>query len=121
MDESPVEGAEWWLPEWRSDLDDSCLKPSDGIEPPYSPAQMRPSGWLALELDTSTLDVESLDDREVVDAIVGFDRVASWASARQARLLAEFARRRPGDDPQAISSDRPRSRAATRPTRSGWR
>ncbi len=107
MDESPVEGAEWWLPEWRSDLDDSCLKPSDGIEPPYSPAQMRPSGWLALELDTSTLDVESLDDREVVDAIVGFDRVASWASARQARLLAEFARRRPGDDPQAISSDRP--------------
>ncbi|MGH3932391.1 MAG: DUF222 domain-containing protein, partial [Pseudonocardiaceae bacterium] len=36
-----------------------------------------------------------LSDADLIDTIVGFDRIASWASARQARLLAEFARRRP--------------------------
>ena len=29
--------------------------------------------------------------------MVGFDRLSSWAAARQARLLAELARRRPAD------------------------
>jgi hypothetical protein len=39
-----------------------------------------------------------LDDAELVEAIVGFDRMASWASARQAALIAEFARRRSAED-----------------------
>jgi hypothetical protein len=29
--------------------------------------------------------------------MIGFDRISSWAAARQARLLAELARRRPPD------------------------
>ena len=33
----------------------------------------------------------------MIEALVGFDRVASWATARQARLLAELAARRPTD------------------------
>ena len=56
-----------------------------------------PSGFLALELDTGTADTAWLDDTTLIEAIVGFDRVASWAAARQARLLAELARRRPRD------------------------
>jgi len=36
--------------------------------------------------------------------VIGLDRVVAWAAARQARLLAEFARRRPDTDPQAWSS-----------------
>jgi hypothetical protein len=43
----------------------------------------------------------------LIDAVIGFDRVASWASARQAALLAEFARRRPGVHPLAANSDTP--------------
>ena len=36
-------------------------------------------------------------DDTLIEAMVGFDRLASWAAARQARLLAELARRRPSD------------------------
>jgi hypothetical protein len=47
----------------------------------------------------------SVEDAELIEAIVAFDRQVSWAQARQARLLAEFARRRPPDtDPQARRS-----------------
>ena len=50
----------------------------------------------ALDLDTATADPAQLTDHTLIEAIVGFDRVASWAAARQARLLAELARRRDG-------------------------
>lgn len=70
-------------------------------------AKVEPSGWLALELDAGSTDPEVLDDAELIDAIVAFDHVGSWAGARQARLLAEFARRRPGDDPAAVGCDTP--------------
>ena len=53
------------------------------------------SGWLGVELDMTAAAPGGLDDAELVEAIVGFDRMASWALARQAALLAEFARRRP--------------------------
>ena len=56
-----------------------------------------PSGWAAVDLDAGTADEAALSDATLLDAIVGFDRVASWAAARQARLLAELARRRPVD------------------------
>ena len=56
-----------------------------------------PSGWLALDLDSATADPHLLDDATLVEAMVGFDRLASWAAARQARLLAELAARRPSD------------------------
>jgi hypothetical protein len=56
-----------------------------------------PSGELALDLDLSTADAAGLSDESLVEAIVGFDRLASWAAARQARLLDELAARRPAD------------------------
>src|SRR5262245_26757359 len=55
------------------------------------------SGWLAVELDAATADPAGLSDDEVVEGIVGFDRMVGWAQARQSALLAEFARRRPAD------------------------
>ncbi|HSL09358.1 MAG TPA: DUF222 domain-containing protein [Pseudonocardiaceae bacterium] len=66
---------------------------------------------MALELDHSTADPARLSDAALIDTVIGFDRIASWASARQARLLAEFARRRPGDHPLAARCDTP-SRAS---------
>ncbi len=56
-----------------------------------------PSGWLALDLDSATADPARLSDDTLIEAMIGFDRVGSWAAARQARLLAELARRRPTD------------------------
>jgi hypothetical protein len=38
-----------------------------------------------------------MSDAHLIGGIVGFERVTSWARARQARLLAEFTRRRPTD------------------------
>jgi hypothetical protein len=68
-------------------------------------SRCRPSGWLALELDSSTVVSSTVDDADLVEAIIAFERVASWAAARQARVLAEFARRRPAsDDPSAARS-----------------
>jgi hypothetical protein len=65
-----------------------------------------PSGFFALEIDADT-DVEAgLSDAQLIDAVVGFERLTGWAQARQARLLAEFARRRPGDDPTMVASDK---------------
>ena len=90
-------------PEWLDDLDRSLGEP-----PEVAPlSDCEPSGWFALELDTATAAPQDLDDAALVSAIVGFDRVASWAAARQARLLAEFARRRPGDEPTAVMTERP--------------
>ncbi|WP_345613730.1 DUF222 domain-containing protein, partial [Pseudonocardia adelaidensis] len=61
----------------------------------------------ALEIDADTECEAGLSDAQLIDAIVGFDRVAAWAQARQARLLAEFTRRRPGDDPTLVATDKP--------------
>ncbi len=73
--------------------------------PPYAvPApSIRPSGAAAAHLDSGTIEPESLADAEVIDAITGFERVIAWVGARQARLLAEFAARRPGEDPAETS------------------
>jgi hypothetical protein len=44
-------------------------------------------------------------DTELVEAVVGFERMASWVGARQSELLAEFARRRPADAADAAQAD----------------
>ncbi len=44
--------------------------------------QCVPSGWLALELDHGTVDPVRLSDAELIDTVVGFERVAAWAGAR---------------------------------------
>src|SRR3954453_23954922 len=70
---------------------DDLLPPDDLPEPNF--ADYAPSGWLGLELDTGTTEPAVLSDESLVEAIVGFDRMTSWAAARQARqarLLAEL-------------------------------
>src|SRR6185295_15204146 len=72
------------------------------VEPgaaPFAPttSTCEPSGWLALELDSGTADPRVMSDMTLIESIVGFDRITSWAAARQARLLAQLARRRPAD------------------------
>ncbi|OLT01938.1 hypothetical protein BJF90_30000 [Pseudonocardia sp. CNS-004] len=65
-----------------------------------------PSGFFALEIDADTSVESGLSDEQLIDAVVGFERLTGWAQARQARLLAEFARRRPGDDPTLVATDK---------------
>ncbi|HEX5811623.1 MAG TPA: DUF222 domain-containing protein, partial [Pseudonocardia sp.] len=66
-------------------------------ESPLGYGSCAPSGWVALDLDAATTDPAGLSDPTLIEAMIGFDRLASWAAARQARLLAELARRRPTD------------------------
>ncbi|MGQ0774514.1 MAG: DUF222 domain-containing protein [Pseudonocardiales bacterium] len=66
---------------------------SEPEPPPWSACA--PSGWLALELDQGTAVPGALSDADLIEGIIAFDRTVSWAGARQAELLAEFARRRP--------------------------
>lgn len=69
----------------------------DDLPPEPNFANCTPSGWLGLELDNGTEDPAALSDESLIEAIVGFDRMTSWAAARQARLLAELTARRPAD------------------------
>ena len=62
---------------------------------------LAPSGWLALELDSGTAEPAPRSKEDLVAAVIGFDRIASWAQARQARLLAELAERAARPDPQS--------------------
>ena len=86
----------------RSEADDTPppepLPPEPLSEPWNRPdSAVRPDGYAALELQSATRHPTQLTDAEVIEAIRGYDHVASWAAARQARMLAEFAHRRPPD------------------------
>ncbi|HEX2289124.1 MAG TPA: hypothetical protein VHH53_02770, partial [Pseudonocardiaceae bacterium] len=91
------------------------------VEMPPSPDQLpvdpapwstwTPSGWLGVELGQAGAVPAALSDIDLIEGVIAFDRMASWAGARQAALLAEFARRRPDDHPLAANSDIP-SRAS---------
>ena len=74
---------------------EALLAEAPPVEVPADPgrgfADGAPSGWSALDLDAGTGDAGVLSDAALIEAIVGFDRVGSWAAARQARLLAELA------------------------------
>ncbi len=85
-------------PSLDDELDDLSAGPEDGGCAPRLGvvADLDPSGWAALDLDTVTDDPAGLGDDELIDAMVGFGRVEAWAQARQTRLVAEFDRRRPG-------------------------
>ena len=85
---APVD-EDWFDPAW---LDEVPASEDIGQIPA---SECTPSGWLALELDHATVEASRLSDADLIDTIMAFDRVASWAGARQAMLLAEFARRRP--------------------------
>ncbi|MGH3997151.1 MAG: DUF222 domain-containing protein [Pseudonocardiaceae bacterium] len=79
-------------------------------QPPVDPAPWStwmPSGWLGVELGQASAVPSALSDPDLIEGVIAFDRMASWAGARQAALLAEFARRRPDDHPLAANSDTP--------------
>lgn len=73
--------------------------PSDQAPlPPVPGAPLSGAGVSgAVELDAAAADPAGSSDRDLVDQVVGWERVVSWVQARQARVLAEFARRRPAD------------------------
>ncbi len=75
------------------------LLPPEPLPEPWNrpDSAVRPDGYAALELQSATRHPTELTDAEVIEAIRGYDHVASWAAARQARMLAEFAHRRPPD------------------------
>jgi hypothetical protein len=57
-------------------------------------ANTAPSGLFALELDTALRgDLTGVSAADLVDAAIGYERIAAWAAAQQARVLAEFAHR----------------------------
>jgi hypothetical protein len=76
-------------------------------------ANTAPSGLFALELDTALRgNLNDVTAADLVDAAIGFERLAAWAAAQQARVLAEFDRR-PTDDTLAPTTTRePRAFAA---------
>jgi Domain of unknown function (DUF222) len=76
----------------------------DAVPEPWNrpTSAVRPDGYAALELQSATVDPGDLSDAEVVEAVRAFEHVVAWASARQARMLAEFARRRPPDRTDAF-------------------
>ena len=87
---------------------DSWGSVEGGVGPAEPPGlgELPGSGFAALELDWATACAAAMPDGEVLDGIVGWDRVISWAQARQARLLAEFRARR-GDTAAAAGEARP--------------
>ncbi|WP_300009964.1 DUF222 domain-containing protein, partial [Pseudonocardia sp.] len=76
----------------------------DAAEPPPTLADTPPSGVFAAELDFATGHPAALSDAELVDAVVGYERLAAWAAARQAAVLAEFAAR-PADHPSVPAAE----------------
>ena len=69
-------------------------------------ATMTPGSVLAAECASAAADPDALDDAALIDTIAGIERLARWATGLRATLVAEFARRRPGDEPTAVSTDR---------------
>jgi hypothetical protein len=68
-------------------LDAIALPAPDGWE------RLAPDGRLADGIATHPADL--LTDDEVLAGIAGLERIASWVTATQTRLMAEFATRRP--------------------------
>lgn len=96
-----ADDADWIDPVWPEQVPESA----DIGQIPA--AESAASGWLALELDQVTADPARLSDADLIDTIVGFERVNSWSAARQAALLAEFARRRPPDVSEPVRRENP--------------
>ncbi|MBC8093008.1 MAG: DUF222 domain-containing protein [Pseudonocardia sp.] len=61
-----------------------------------------PSGMFALELDLATSTPTTLTDAELVDAVIGLERLSGWVAARQAAVLAELMAR-PVEGPQVLA------------------
>ena len=79
----------------------------DDDAPTYGLAECLPDGELALDAEHAAAEPALLTDTALLDTIVAFDHLTRWAQAHRTRLIAEFARRRPGDEPQAVTCPRP--------------
>ena len=64
--------------------------------PELPAAACAPSGAVAFELDHETAFPQLLSAAQLVDGIVGYEKIAAWAVARQQELIAAF-HARPGD------------------------
>ncbi|MDQ3576938.1 MAG: 13E12 repeat family protein, partial [Actinomycetota bacterium] len=88
--------------EWHREIYDPInLDPADVITGCEVPIPSCPTGaGLAIML-AGTPDADT-PDALVLDRIVGFERLAAWAAAGQARALAELTTRRTADDPNEL-------------------
>ncbi len=80
----------------ESVADPGCDGAPVELPPPPTLANVTPSGSFVWELDEATRLPDLLSAAELVDGVVGFERVIAWASARQHELIAAF-HARPGD------------------------
>ena len=62
--------------------------------------------WLEGPLADAGVDPAALSDAAIIDTIGAVQRHLNWAGARQARLLAEFASRRPNPTPSTPGTPR---------------
>ncbi len=67
-----------------------------GTDPPPTPANTLPTGLLALELDHATAIPDHLRAADLLDAVIGYQHLIAWATARQYALMATF-HTRPAD------------------------
>ncbi|QJY45621.1 HNH endonuclease signature motif containing protein [Pseudonocardia broussonetiae] len=74
------------------------------LPPEQTLGNTAPSGLFGLELEFATESLGVLSDTELVDAAVGFERLAAWAAARQAAVLAEFQGRSGDGSVRAVSA-----------------
>ncbi len=110
------------LDDFPDDVLDEFLDPPPeellGTDPgPTLPAATSaPCGALALELDWATAHPALLSAAELIDAAIGYEHLAAWATAGQQVMLAEF-HRRPADGtvrPAATAADPAGESAARR-------
>lgn len=62
-------------------------------------AELPVEGWVGDAL--AELDACECSDRVLLDAVTVWDRLGAWVAGQQARVIAEFSRRRPQTDPEA--------------------
>ena len=87
------------------DLDGELTRPDPAIESVAEIlAVVPPCGDAAVPAEHTAADPRVLTDAELLDTIVGFERLARWVHGNRARLISEFAHRRPGDEPEAATA-----------------
>ncbi len=89
--------------------------------PALPAAANTPSGALALELDWATASPARLSAAELVDAAIGYEHLAAWATAGQQVMLADWATAAPPTAPSAPPPHRPIRHRISRPAGMGGR
>ena len=105
-DDAPDEFTGDWVfanGEWHREIYDPIdLDPAELITGSTVPIPSCPAG-AGLAIMLAGFDNTQIPDAAVLDRIVGFERLAAWAAAGQARALAELTRRRTATDPNELS------------------